>query len=210
MSHAKDSGQKLIATNPNAHANYFVEEVIEAGIVLVGTEIKSIRNQSPNLKDSFVDITSKRRPSMAIKKIPPPTTSEAEKKGGKKAGDFGNSSLAAQKKMAKDSAPQGAPMLEAWLVNAHVGPYSHGNIWNHEARRRRKLLLHENQIRKLFGALTQEGKTIVPTRMYYVKGRVKVELALAKGKKKGDKRADSKKRDQDREIDQAMKKSRRG
>jgi SsrA-binding protein len=203
VSHPKDNGQKLIATNPNAHANYFVEEVIEAGIVLVGTEIKSIRNQSPNLKDSFVDITNKRRAGAAAKKNPPPVDAAKKKSAS------GSQSLAAQRKMAKDTAPQGAPVLEAWLVNAHVGPYSHGNIWNHEARRRRKLLLHEHQIRKLFGALTQDGKTIVPTRMYYVKGRVKVELALAKGKKKGDKRADSKKRDQDREIDQAMKKNRR-
>jgi SsrA-binding protein len=90
-------------------------------------------------------------------------------------------------------------------VNLHIGPYSHGNIWNHEPRRRRKLLLHAHQIRKLFGALTKDAKTIVPTKMYFLKGRVKVEIAVAKGKKKGDKREDSKKRTQNREIDQAMK-----
>ena len=157
----------LIASNPSARADYFIEEIVEAGIVLQGTEVKSIRNSAPNLKDSFVEITHKKSK----------TTS--------------------------------AGTLEAWLINLHIGPYSHGNIWNHEARRRRKLLLHEHQIRQMFGALMKEGKTIVPTRMYFLKGRVKVEIAIAKGKKKGDKRADSKKRDQDREMQQAMKKARR-
>jgi SsrA-binding protein len=158
-----DSGKTLIATNPTAGMNYFLEEMVEAGIVLVGTEIKSIRNQTPNLKDSFVEITHRKRGE-------------------------GN-----------------APSLEAWLVNLHIGPYSHGNIWNHEPRRRRKLLLHSHQIRRMFGALTQEGKTIVPTRMYYLKGRVKVEVALGKGKKKADKRHDIKKKDQNREMEQALK-----
>ncbi len=165
MSEKKES-EKLISTNPSAHANYFLEDVVEAGIVLLGTEIKSIRGTSPNLKEAFVEVTSKRR------------------------------------------TPEGQPHLEAWLINLHIGPYSHGNIWNHEAKRRRKLLLHSHQIRRIFGALTQEGKTVVPTRMYYLNGRVKVEIALAKGKKKGDKRADSKKKDQKREIDQAMKRGR--
>jgi len=164
-------GQKLIASNPSARSNYFLEEVVEAGIVLQGTEIKSIRATAPNLKDSFVEVSAKRRTDT------------------------------------KDS--KALPRLEAWLVNMHIGPYSHGNIWNHEPRRRRKLLLHTSQIKKMFGALTQEGKTIVPTRMYFSKGRVKIELAMAKGKKKGDKRADSKKRDQNREIDKAMKRSRK-
>ena len=158
-----ESSQKLIATNVSARADYFLEEIVEAGIVLQGTEIKSIRNQTPNLKDSFVEVTNKKR---------------------------GESN---------------SPSLEAWLVNLHIGPYSHGNIWNHEPRRRRKLLLHTHQIRRMYGALTKEGKTIIPTRIYYSKGRVKVEIALAKGKKKGDKRADDKKRSQNREIEQAMK-----
>jgi SsrA-binding protein len=104
--------EKLIATNPSARADYFLEEVVEAGVVLQGTEIKSIRVTAPNLKDAFVEITHKKR-------------------GGN------------------------AETLEAWLVNLHIGPYSHGNIWNHEAKRRRKLLLHAHQIRKMFGATTQ-------------------------------------------------------
>ncbi len=167
MSDTKGGGEKLIASNPSARADFFLDEFVEAGIVLQGTEIKSLRNQSPNLKDSFVEVTHKKR------------------------------------------GEKNAPTLEAWLVNLHIGPYSHGNIWNHEPRRRRKLLLHSHQIRKLFGATTQDGKTIVPTRMYFLKGRVKVEIALAKGKKKGDKREDQKKRSQNREIEQAMKRSRR-
>lgn len=161
---SESKGEKLIASNPTARSNYFLDELVEAGIVLLGTEVKSIRASAPNLKDAYVEITNR-------------------KKGGGKTSS-----------------------LEAWLVNVHIGPYSHGNIWNHEARRRRKLLLHSHQIRRMFGALTQEGKTIVPTRMYFVKGRVKIEMALGKGKKKGDKRADSKEKSQKREIDQAMKK----
>jgi SsrA-binding protein len=153
-----DTGQKLITNNPSVRADFFLEEMVEAGVVLQGTEIKSIRNATPNLKESHVEVTKSR-----------------------------------------------SGVLEAWLVNLHIGPYSHGNIWNHEPRRRRKLLLHSHQIRKMFGSLTQEGKTIVATRMYFLKGRVKVEIAIAKGKKKGDKRADAKKRTADREMDQAIK-----
>lgn len=163
---SSSTGEKLIASNPIAKSDYFLEELVEAGMVLLGTEIKSIRNQSPNLKESFVEVSSKKR------------------------------------------GPDSHPQLEAWIVNLHIGPYSHGNIWNHEARRRRKLLLHSHQIRRLFGALTQEGKTVIPTRMYFSKGRVKIEIALAKGKKKGDKRADDQKRTQQREMDQAMKRHR--
>ena len=159
--------EKLIATNPNARADFFLEELVEAGVVLQGTEVKSMRNQSPSLKDSYVEITSKRR--------------------GEKA----------------------APQLEAWLINMHIAPYSHGNIWNHESRRARKLLLHRHQIKKMFGAQTQDGKTLIPTRLYFSNGRVKIEVAIAKGKKKGDKRQDVKKRSQDREMQQAMKQKQR-
>jgi|GEM_PF-284623 len=156
-------GEKIIATNPNARSDFFLEEVVEAGIALVGTEVKSIRTQSPNLKDSHVEISSKKQ------------------------GD------------------RQSPHLEAWLLNFHIAPYSHGNIWNHEARRPRKLLLHAHQIKKMFGALTQEGKTLIPTRVYFKNGRVKVEVAIAKGKKKGDKREDVKRRSQNREMQQALK-----
>ena len=158
---AEADGEKLIATNPHARSKYFIDEVVEAGIVLTGTEIKSIRNTAPNLRDAFVEIRSK-----------------------------------------------GKNTLEAWLLNTHIGPYSHGNIWNHDPQRHRKLLLHRHQIDRMFGAITQKGLSIIPLRMYFKKGRAKVELGLGKGKKKHDKREDLKKRSAEREMDQARKQRR--
>jgi SsrA-binding protein len=152
-------GMKIIATNPIARANFTIDEIVEAGVVLVGTEIKSLRHQSPNIRDTHVEIKGK----------------------------------------------EGS--LEAWLLNAHIPPYTHGNIWNHEPDRPRKLLLHSHQIKKIFGAITQKGLTIVPTKMYFKHGRAKVEIALAKGKKKHDKRETLKKRTADREMEQAKKSS---
>ncbi len=154
------SAEKLIATNPNARQNYFIEELVEAGIVLKGTEIKSIRDQSPNLREAWVEV-----------------------KGG-------------------------AGAVEAWVVNLHIGHYRHGNIWNHEPMRRRKLLLHRHQIAKLHGAVTTEGLSIIPTRMYFKSGRAKLELGIGRGKKKHDKRDDLKKKSAEREMDQARKSSR--
>ncbi len=161
MSHDSKSGEKLIATNPSARQNFFIEDVIECGMVLTGTEIKSIREQSPNLKDAFVEIRQRGR------------------------------------------------TLEAWLLNAHFAPYTHGNIWNHEPLRKRKLLLHKQQIERLFGENTQKGMSLIPTRMYFKKGLAKIEIGIGKGKKKQDKREDIKKKSAEREIDQAMKRSRR-
>mgnify|MGYP000290362972 CR=1 FL=1 len=158
----KGSGEKLIATNPNALSNYFIESVVEAGLMLTGTEIKSLRAQSPNLRDAFVEVRSVR--------------------GG----------------------------VEAWLLNAHIAPYSHGNIWNHDPLRKRKLLLHKHQIEQMHGAITQKGISIIPMRMYFKTGMAKVELGLGKGKKKGDKRQDVKKKSADRDIAQALKRNRRG
>lgn len=157
MSGNKPTGEKLIATNSIAYSNYFIDEVVEAGMVLTGTEVKSLRNQSPNLRDAFVEV---RRTSGS---------------------------------------------LEAWLLNAHIAPYAYGNIWNHDPLRNRKLLLHSHQIEKIFGAITQKGLMAVPTRMYFVKGRVKIELGLGRGKKKFDKREDLKKKSADREMAQAKK-----
>jgi SsrA-binding protein len=150
---APGSKDQIIATNPNARSNYFIEDVIEAGMVLTGTEIKSLRSQAPNLRDAFVEVKS----------------------GGK--------------------------IAEAWLVNIHIGHYSHGNIWNHETNRRRKLLLHAHEIQQLFGAVTLKGLSIIPLRMYFVKGRAKVELGVGKGKKKYDKREDLKKKSAEREME---------
>jgi SsrA-binding protein len=153
----KGSGEKLIATNPIARQNYFIDEVVEAGLALTGTEVKSLRTQAPNLRDAFVEVSG------------------------------------------RDSS------LEAWLVNVHIAPYSHGNIWNHEPLRRRKLLLHKHQIERLFGAVMRDGMTIVPTRMYFKSGRAKIEIGLGRGKKKHDKRETLKQKSAEREMDQARK-----
>jgi SsrA-binding protein len=160
-SKAKADAQKLIATNSAAHQKYSFDEVVEAGVVLTGTEVKSLRAQAPNLRDSFVEVRA-----------------------------VGSSQ-------------------EAWLLNAHIAPYAHGNIWNHEPLRKRKLLLHRNQIDRIHGAITQKGLSVIPLRMYFLNGRAKVELGLGKSKKKGDKREDAKKKSAEREMDQARKASRR-
>lgn len=152
----KNTGEKLIASNPSARSNYLIQEVVEAGLVLTGTEVKSLRQHPPNLKDAFVDVHPSR--------------------GG----------------------------FEAFLLNAHISPYSHGNIWNHLPERKRKLLLHSYQIEKLYGAIIQKGMTVVPLRMYFKKGLAKVELGLGKGKKKYDKREDLKKKTADREVEIEM------
>jgi SsrA-binding protein len=154
--------EKLIASNPNARHNYFIEETVEAGLVLTGTEVKSLRQSAPNIRDSFVDI---------------------QKSHG---------------------------TLEAFLLHTHIAPYTHGNIWNHEPLRKRKLLLHSHEIERLFSALTREGFTLVPLRLYFKSGRVKVEVGLGKGKKRHDKREDLKKRNVNREMDQAKKRDRNG
>jgi len=156
----KIDGEKLIASNPHVGSDYFIDEIVEAGMVLTGTEIKSLRAAAPNLRDAYVEVSGR------------------------------------------------AGSMEAWLVNVHIGPYSHGNIWNHEANRRRKLLLHRHQIDKLFGAIKMEGRTVVPTRLYLKGGKAKIELALGRGKKKHDKRQDLKARSARDEMDQAMKASR--
>jgi len=151
-------GEKLIANNPHIRSDYFISEVVEAGLVLKGTEVKSLRENSPNLRDAYVEIK----------------------------GDLGG-------------------MLEAWIYNLHIAPYSHGNISNHEPLRKRKLLLHRHQIEKIYGALIRDGMTAVPTKMYFKGGCIKLEIGIAKGKKKGDKREDVKKKTADREMQKAMK-----
>lgn len=151
------TGERLIASNPAAYSNYAITEVVEAGLVLTGTEVKSLRQQGPNLRDSFVEVYSKKN------------------------------------------------NFEAFLINSHVAPYSHGNIWNHEPLRKRKLLLHRHQLDKMYGSMIQKGLSIIPLKMYFLKGRVKVELGLGKGIKKFDKRDVLKKKSADREMDQARK-----
>jgi SsrA-binding protein len=98
---------------------------------------------------------------------------------------------------------------ELWLLNAHIGPYEYGNIFNHDALRTRKLLVHKEELRKLIGKTQQRGLTLIPTRLYFKNGRVKVEIALAKGKQLWDKRETERRRTADREAREAIARSRR-
>jgi SsrA-binding protein len=146
---------KVIAQNKKARHDYFIEQTIEAGIVLSGTEVKSIRQGKVNLKDSYAAI--------------------------------------------KDG--------EVMLSGMHISPYEQGNIFNKDPLRDRKLLLHKREINRLVGLTQQKGMALVPVRLYFRKGKVKVELAVAKGKKLYDKRADIAERDARREIDRKLKES---
>jgi SsrA-binding protein len=146
------SGERDAAVNRIASHNYFLLEKFEAGVVLTGTEVKSIRGGLANLKDSYG--------------------------------------------LVKDDT--------VWLLNAHIGPYEHGNIFNHAPLRTRKLLMHREEIRKLIGKTQQKGLTLIPTRMYFKNGRVKVELALAKGKQLWDKRETERRRTADKEAREAV------
>jgi SsrA-binding protein len=141
------AAEKVLATNRQAFHNYFIEEKVEAGVALLGTEVKSLRQGRANLKDGYAQFR------------------------------------------------QG----EIWLMNCHISPYSHGNLNNHDPLRERKLLLHREEIRRLERKRRVSGLTVVPLRLYLRKGRIKVELGLARGKKLYDKREAIKKRDLDRE-----------
>jgi SsrA-binding protein len=143
---------KVVAKNRKAYHDYFIDEVYEAGIALVGTEVKSIRAGKVSLRDSY-----------------------AEVRGG-----------------------------EVFLQNMHISPYDKGSLFNHDPKRPRRLLLHKREIRRLLGQTTQEGYTLIPLSLYFKRGKVKVELALARGKKLYDKRHDIAKRDAEREIARAM------
>ena len=155
MKEKKILGQKIICLNRKASFNYFFEDLIEAGIVLKGSEIKSIRNGKVNIADSYA----------------------IEKKG------------------------------EIFLVNSHIAQYKQANISNHNPTDERKLLLSKREINKLIGKMQREGFTIVPTKMYFKKGKAKVEIAVAKGKKQYDKRATKKNRDWNRDKARYIRKS---
>lgn len=150
---ARELAQTNIAENRKAFHDYHILDTWEAGMVLLGTEVKSIREGRVNLRDSFARI----------------------ERG------------------------------EVWLYNVHISSYSHRGYADHEPLRQRKLLMHRDEIRKLIGKTTEKGMTIVPTRMYYKSGRVKVEVGLAKGKKDYDKRETVKRREADRETRAAVK-----
>lgn len=152
----REAAQKNIAENRKAFHDYHILETFEAGVVLVGTEVKSIREGAVNLRDSFARVEGS----------------------------------------------------EVWLYNVHINPYSHRGYSDHEPTRRRKLLLHRREIRKLIGKTTERGMTLVPTRMYFYNGHVKVAIGLAKGKKAHDKRETIKRREADRETRAAVKERR--
>lgn len=146
--------RKLLANNKKARHDYFIEEVYEAGLVLTGTEIKSVRQGRVNLKESYAKIENG----------------------------------------------------EVFIYNMHISPYEQGNRYNVDPLRERKLLLHKQEIRKLIGYTTQKGLTLVPLQVYLnEKGLVKMEIAVARGKKLYDKREDIAKRDAGRRMERMMK-----
>ena len=148
---------KTIALNKKARHDYFIMESFEAGIELVGTEVKSIRTGGVNLKDSWCSIENG----------------------------------------------------ELIVKQMHISPYEHGNIFNHDPLRERKLLMHKAEINRLFGLVKQREYTLIPLSLYFKGSRVKMQLGLCKGKKLYDKREDAAKRDAAREIDRVMKERRR-
>jgi SsrA-binding protein len=149
----KKIGSKTMASNRKARYEYFIEDTMEAGLVLTGTEVKSIRQGHLTIQDSFATI----------------------EKG------------------------------EVFLNNLHINPYEQGNIFNVDPKRKRKLLLHKREIRKLLVETTQKGYTLIPLSIYIKDGLVKVQLATAKGKKLYDKRDDMAKKDATRKIEQQVK-----
>lgn len=144
---------KVIAKNPTAYHNYTIEDTLEAGIVLSGTEIKSIRMGKVNLKDTYASI-----------------------KNG-----------------------------EAYIYGMHISPYEHGNIFNKDPLRDRKLLIHKKEIHKLLGLIKQKGYSLIPIELYFKGSFVKLKLGIGKGKKLYDKRQDLAKKDAQRQINMQLK-----
>ncbi|MDJ0379561.1 SsrA-binding protein SmpB [Streptomyces sp. G-G2] len=158
---AKETGRKLIAQNKKARHDYTIIDTYECGLVLTGTEVKSLRQGRASLVDGFVSVESG----------------------------------------------------EAWLYNVHVPEYSQGTWTNHSARRKRKLLMHREEINKLDSKTGETGNTIVPLSLYFKDGRAKVEIALAKGKKEYDKRQSLREQQDTRETNRvisAVKRKERG
>ncbi len=147
---------KVISQNRKAYHDYHIEETVESGIALLGTEVKSLREGRAHLKDSYVILKSG----------------------------------------------------EAFLLNCHISPYSHGNIMNHEPLRTRKLLMHRKEIDRLRGKVEGKGFTLIPLKLYFKDSFVKVEIGLARGKKLFEKRDTIKEREAKREIEKARKTSR--
>lgn len=152
MPSADNDEKAIIARNKRARHDYHILDSWEAGIVLTGTEIKSLRAGKANITDAHAVLN-----------------------GG-----------------------------EVFLINAHISPYEQGNQFNHEPTRTRKLLLHAREIRKLIGAVERQGLTLIPLDMHFTRGKAKVSLALAKGKKLHDKRLDEKRREDERDMARAV------
>jgi SsrA-binding protein len=146
-------GEKVICQNRKAFHNYFIEETYQAGVCLLGSEVKSLREGKVSLGDSYGDIKRS----------------------------------------------------EVFLVDAHISPYPQANRLNHDPLRTRKLLLHKKEIKRLIGKVEQRGYTLIPVKLYFVNGKVKVDLALAKGKKLFDKRETLKKKTMEREMERGRK-----
>ena len=144
----REKAQKIVAENRKALFDYHIVDTLEAGLVLLGTEVKAIREGRVNLRDSYGKIENG----------------------------------------------------EVWLFNVNISPYSHRGYADHEPLRRRKLLLHRDEIRKLVGKVAERGFTLVPLRLYFKNGRVKVALSLARGKNAPDKRETIRRRETDRET----------
>ena len=152
MTAKEKSAEKIIAQNKTARLHYFIDETYEAGIVLVGTEVKSLREGRANLKDSYAVV----------------------REG------------------------------EVFLHELHISPYTFGNRNNHEPLRVRKLLLHNREIKRLYGKSRERGLSIVPLKLYFKRGKLKVEIGVGQGKKLYDKRDELKKRDDRRDMARAM------
>jgi SsrA-binding protein len=148
----KEASEKYICQNKTARLNYYIDDTLEAGIVLVGTEVKSLREGRANLKDSYA--------------------------------------------LVQDD--------EVYLHDLHISPYTHGNRYNHDPLRVRKLLLHKREISRLYGKSREKGLTLVPLKMYFKNGKVKVEIGVGRGKKLHDKREDMKLKEDRREIERAF------
>jgi SsrA-binding protein len=144
--------EATVAGNRRAYHDYFIDETMEAGLVLTGTEVKSVRAGRVNLREAYARI----------------------ERG------------------------------EAWLWNAHISPYEHGNRFNHEPQRTRKLLLHRTEISRLNTSMKKKGYTLIPLRMYFKRNHAKVELGLARGKKLYDKRDSLADRDAKRDVERAL------
>ncbi len=152
------SEDRVVATNRRARHEYEILEILEAGLVLRGTEVKSLRDGQVNFKDSYVTVRNE----------------------------------------------------EAWLRGCHISPYSHGTSANHEPERDRKLLLHKREITRMLGKTAEKGLTVVPLKIYFKGGRIKIEVGLARGKKLHDKRATLRERETKREMEKAARAGRSG